>query len=1075
MTAVARPSRQEKLASHVRDAGFFAIRTPLLPLAELLAWSDGLQPSDAAGLRARLREIIVRPEVQEALQVASPSLANELEHWFRDPTSERGQKAERGFVRYFSRMCSRATPFGLFAGCSVGTMGEATRFSIGALREYRSHTRLDMNYVCALADDLVQLPAVTEVVIYRPNSSLYRVADQFRYLEWKRSSAGHRSYSLVAVAATEPLCQVIERAAQGARRAELVELLVADDLSHDEVSTYIGELIANQVLVADFPPRVTGPEPLGELIERTAAIDALQPITEALRDTRHMLTALDQAEIGGRSARYREIPARLAAVATPIDPARLLQVDMVKPAPDATLGPEVLAEITRAVEWLRRLDPTSPNQLVADFARRFAQRYEAREVRLVEALDEEWGIAAPNADASPLLEGLAFPTSQRDGGPSIQPIHAMLAREIEGAVRRGADELVFDEAWLRPFLIDRPPPLFPSFSVMATVAAPSSDAIARGEFRVVVDAVRGPSGAALLGRFCHADPKLQRHVEEYSRREQAAAPDAIYAEIVHLPQERVGNILARPVLTDYEIVFLGQSGVPLENQIPVTDLLVSVIDGRVVLRSERLGREVIPRATTAHNLSNGLATYRFLGALATTPSLMFGLGALEALSFIPRIVVGRVVLRLATWRLAHDELKALDQPTEERRFQAVQELRRARRLPRVVAVKDHDNELPIDLDNALSVESFVQLVKRRSSCVLVEIYPGADELCAEGPEGRFVHELVVPFLNAAPEPARPRIAQSGRASGRTSSTNRRFAPGSEWLYLKLYTGYTGADRLLRDVIAPVVREATSDGTISQWFFLRYGDPEFHVRVRLRGAPTALGALVPRIYERCTQPLQTGLLHRLQLDTYEREIERYGGEAGTELAERLFCVDSDACLAVLDKLDITSELDERWRFTLLGMDLLLQDLRLDLPQRRAIIEQQRAGFGAEFGVGTLVERVLGQKFRKERSRIDSLMTLPAHPASQHAREVFRERSRRLAPIVDELVALEQSGQLAVPIAELAKSYIHMHANRLLRSAPRQHELVLYDFLDRSYTAEVARAKSPRGSMNATGANREDDAR
>src|SRR5688572_27269252 len=135
MTAAASPS---KSASRVRDAGFFAIRTPLLPLAELLSWSEGVQPSDAEALRARLQVIIARPEIQEALHVASPSLANELESWFREPTSERGQKAERGLVRYFSRMCSRATPFGLFAGCSVGTVGGTTRLSIGALRDYRS-------------------------------------------------------------------------------------------------------------------------------------------------------------------------------------------------------------------------------------------------------------------------------------------------------------------------------------------------------------------------------------------------------------------------------------------------------------------------------------------------------------------------------------------------------------------------------------------------------------------------------------------------------------------------------------------------------------------------------------------------------------------------------------------------------------------------------------------------------------------------------------------------------------------------------------------------------------------------
>ena len=35
---------------------------------------------------------------------------------------------------------------------------------------------------------------------------------------------------------------------------------------------------------------------------------------------------------------------------------------------------------------------------------------------------------------------------------------------------------------------------------------------------------------------------------------------------------------------------------------------------------------------------------------------------------------------------------------------------------------------------------------------------------------------------------------------------------------------------------------------------------------------------------------------------------------------------------------------------------------------------------------------------------------------------------------------------------------MHANRLLRSAPREHELVLYDFLARHYTAQARRSSS-----------------
>ena len=62
------------------------------------------------------------------------------------------------------------------------------------------------------------------------------------------------------------------------------------------------------------------------------------------------------------------------------------------------------------------------------------------------------------------------------------------------------------------------------------------------------------------------------------------------------------------------------------------------------------------------------------------------------------------------------------------------------------------------------------------------------------------------------------------------------------------------------------------------------------------------------------------------------------------------------------------------------------------------------------------------------------------------------------IVAELKASAAEGHLAVPLEELALSYIHMHANRLLRSAQRQQELVLYDFLARIYESRVARAAS-----------------
>ena len=53
-------------------------------------------------------------------------------------------------------------------------------------------------------------------------------------------------------------------------------------------------------------------------------------------------------------------------------------------------------------------------------------------------------------------------------------------------------------------------------------------------------------------------------------------------------------------------------------------------------------------------------------------------------------------------------------------------------------------------------------------------------------------------------------------------------------------------------------------------------------------------------------------------------------------------------------------------------------------------------------------------------------------------------------------LESSGALSVPLDELAATFAHVWVNRVLRSAHRAQEYVIYDFLDRLYAAEEGRS-------------------
>ena len=265
-------------------SGFFALRTPLLPFDELLAWSDGLEaPSagndparreaacaaDRARLVSRLRAIFHRPEVREALFLASPSLEERLDPWLRGPGDQDDPKIERALVRYLARMAGRATPFGLCAGCSVGTVDQETRLVLAERALYTRHSRLDMDYLVALTDELARQPHVRRGLSFGVNSSLYPAHDRLRYFEVRRNGKGW-THHRVAVEATDYLAATLAQAREGVSAGSLAARLLEEDpdASNEEADEYIGELIENQVLVSELRPTVTGPEPIQGLVTR---------------------------------------------------------------------------------------------------------------------------------------------------------------------------------------------------------------------------------------------------------------------------------------------------------------------------------------------------------------------------------------------------------------------------------------------------------------------------------------------------------------------------------------------------------------------------------------------------------------------------------------------------------------------------------------------------------------------------------------------------------------------------------------------------------------------------------------
>ncbi|HEU4532798.1 MAG TPA: thiopeptide-type bacteriocin biosynthesis protein, partial [Polyangiaceae bacterium] len=205
--------------------------------------------------------------------------------------------------------------------------------------------------------------------------------------------------------------------------------------------------------------------------------------------------------------------------------------------------------------------------------------------------------------------------------------------------------------------------------------------------------------------------------------------------------------------------------------------------------------------------------------------------------------------------------------------------------------------------------------------------------------------------------------------------------------------------------------------------------------------------------------------RFALDTYVREIERYGGEAGLSIAEQIFHLDSEAALALVEAGALEAPGD-RWRAALLGVDRLLVDLGLDRGARLRLVTRLADACRAELGLDDAARRRLDARFRAERSGLEALRA-GRGAAALHA--AFAERSRGVAPLAGELARAARAGALGVPSEELAATFAHVHVGRLVSGAARPAELFAYDFLRRLYRSEAARQdETPADAADATDA-------
>lgn len=1037
----------ELLADFKSD--FVYIRTPLLSynaLKDLYNDVSG-QMADMDLLAYRLKTIFTDAQLQEAIYLASPVLFDELIKFLSAneiPIYKRNERLVISLFRYFSRMCARSTPFGLFAGSNLGGYHNgSTILTIESRRRILGHLRLDMDFVGELSNQF-ESKTDPKSITYFTNSSVYKVRDKIRYVEVTKLSVG-RKYKISTVSTNALLDEIISKSKVGKTISELTKIALSYGISESDFDSYVNDIISAGILISHFEPNVTGNEFMFSLADNIRGNLQLQDVGN------NYTSAISHFGLAGNQnvSHYRALKKRLETIISNVNESRLFQVDMQKNPIICSINESIKRQLMETVFAMAKLNAPKSETKIEKFKKLFEARYETKAIPLPLALDPDIGINYETIPTSSnTVENIDFFDSHS--------ISLFKFNKFNEAVQSEAKEVIITEKDLRSFPLNKSVP--DSFSVMARLNEQDS---ATDEPIIEYRYANGPSGAKTLGRFCHSDKNLFHKVSEYVRHEEKLHPDKIYAEIVHIPENRIGNVISRPIFRQYEIVFLAKIGTSVKHALYIDDLYLKIESGNLILFSKKLRKQVIPRLTCAHNYaSNCLQLYHFLCDLQTQnvlPGISWNWNFLSNQQFLPRVKYKNVIVFPATWNIYPGTLDFLIGKDDATALVSFLKWVADRNLPQYVFFVEGDNELFLNLHHPSSMLILKKEVKKRQMLTLKEAFDLSGKNVVKDENGDpYRNEIVVPFYRTgASSIGKGNVVEKG-------GVKREFPIGSDWVYFKIYTGVATADALLKDSIFHFTRQWSESQIFDQWFFIRYYDPEFHIRIRFHSKKANNRNKIVSLFSKLIQPfIESGEINDFSMHTYKREIERYGMDTMLE-NEELFYVGSRLTLKLISvPFDaISGGLDIRLGGCLILVSKILDGLKMNLGNKILLCQSNRDSFAKEFTVESKKElrEQIKTGYRMVNQEMKLLLSMDMGQWPANFQMAFKSLDTEVKDFIKALDSLHFKivDKQKNMILSIASSQIHMFINRVIISNSRFTEFVVYEYLLRYYQSMAARS-------------------
>ncbi|MBQ0825187.1 lantibiotic dehydratase [Streptomyces tagetis] len=783
-------------------------------LEELRAEGARLLDGELRASRRALREVLADDRLRHGLLLASPALDGRLDAYLRDASARpanRMRKIERSALTYLYRTALKTSPFSTFTGIGLGTFaGEASDESaaLDAGERWVSRVRLNVVALARLTELITAAPGLRRDLPVVLSPGWGRDADRIRYVRHVTTAGDDRAavtfdavrdrlFFLRSSGTLERLLDWLGGRGTPVRHRELVDWLESEhDAGREACERYASALLdLGMVQVPVLRPDVHDRDPLDAYRSALRSLDVpwADRLAGALDGPADCLARYPAADVAERRALLSTLRAQLldaqreVGAEEPTLPQTLVYED-VSAGDDLVCGPAVLGGETgralRAVEGILPLfDLTLPQRitllgfflarygrggrcddllgLVHDFHEDFFDQYVSFTAKRGSFAED--GSYLPEENWLGQEEMRTLDRARRHFHTGMRALWEEAAGRESEEIELPAELLAGTTSELAPLSghfvpqshhvqLSRPPggrPLVVLNKSYGGVAFPFS------RFTHLYDGPAAPvdgAGAAPSG------------LSEALRAELAArCPEgAVLAEVTGGPVSSNLNLHGR--LTGHQIVCPGEtSTVPGEARIHLDDLYVEHDEraGRLVLRSRRLDREVVP-VYLGYLVPIALPEIpRTLLLLSPSTMAPFDVWAgvpegvsRDGVTRRPRVRHGNVVVSRRSWTADAEALPVRPPGSgEEEHYLGLRRWQRAHGLPdRCFATVSRPGRGPagakpvhLDFDSPLSLSVFDALVEREpgNRVTFREMLPAEDGLHLTSHHGRHVAELAV--------------------------------------------------------------------------------------------------------------------------------------------------------------------------------------------------------------------------------------------------------------------------------------------------------------------------------------------